>query len=257
MTVLWEEPSFSLLVKLNSSAPKQLQRFASEFNRCKPESAGESLLPAKEKYDIILYPIISPLEKMDSITSAIQMLKSPKDLSSVKSLWDPFLQITNDISKRLPAKTLQTSRLSPKLKAPVDLFVPLPFLDVDEITLQVQSFGSHENLHLDERIQQLLKATNSLLKVDKHARKSGLCARSYEVIPLGVNSVIGYLIRLGDRHLDNVLIDGVTGDVVHIDYNVCFEKGLRLRVLETVPFRLTQNVVRSRDFRRGRWFQGV
>lgn len=38
-------------------------------------------------------------------------------------------------------------------------------------------------------------------------------------------SMVGYIIGLGDRHLDNVLIDMTTGEVVHIDYNVCFEKG--------------------------------
>lgn len=37
--------------------------------------------------------------------------------------------------------------------------------------------------------------------------------------------MVGYIIGLGDRHLDNVLIDMTTGEVVHIDYNVCFEKG--------------------------------
>lgn len=30
--------------------------------------------------------------------------------------------------------------------------------------------------------------------------------------------------------------------VVHIDYNVCFEKGKTLRVPEKVPFRLTPNL---------------
>lgn len=30
--------------------------------------------------------------------------------------------------------------------------------------------------------------------------------------------------------------------VVHIDFNVCFDKGRRLRVPECVPFRLTPNV---------------
>ena len=30
--------------------------------------------------------------------------------------------------------------------------------------------------------------------------------------------------------------------VVHIDYNVCFEKGKSLRVPERVPFRMTQNI---------------
>lgn len=57
-----------------------------------------------------------------------------------------------------------------------------------------------------------------------------------------VMSMIGYIIGLGDRHLDNVLVDLSTGEVVHIDYNVCFEKGKGLRVPEKVPFRMTQNI---------------
>lgn len=62
---------------------------------------------------------------------------------------------------------------------------------------------------------------------------------SYSV---AVMSIIGYIIGLGDRHLDNVLIDLESGDLVHIDYNVCFEKGKTLRVPEKVPFRLTPNI---------------
>ncbi|XP_047110312.1 serine/threonine-protein kinase SMG1 [Schistocerca piceifrons] len=62
---------------------------------------------------------------------------------------------------------------------------------------------------------------------------------SYSV---AVMSVIGYIIGLGDRHLDNVLVDLSTGEVVHIDYNVCFEKGKTLRVPENVPFRMTSNI---------------
>lgn len=59
---------------------------------------------------------------------------------------------------------------------------------------------------------------------------------------IAVMSVIGYVIGLGDRHLDNILIDLVTGEIVHIDYNVCFEKGKTLRVPEKVPFRMTPNL---------------
>ncbi|XP_011689275.1 PREDICTED: serine/threonine-protein kinase SMG1 [Wasmannia auropunctata] len=62
---------------------------------------------------------------------------------------------------------------------------------------------------------------------------------SYSV---AVMSIIGYIIGLGDRHLDNVLVDLNTGQVVHIDYNVCFEKGKTLRVPEKVPFRMTPNI---------------
>ncbi|XP_068618740.1 serine/threonine-protein kinase SMG1 [Battus philenor] len=63
---------------------------------------------------------------------------------------------------------------------------------------------------------------------------------SYSV---AVMSIIGYIIGLGDRHLDNVLVDLTSGEVVHIDYNVCFEKGKTLRVPEKVPFRMTPNLV--------------
>ncbi|KAJ3256336.1 Serine/threonine-protein kinase smg1 [Boothiomyces macroporosus] len=60
---------------------------------------------------------------------------------------------------------------------------------------------------------------------------------------VAVMSIIGYILGLGDRHLDNILIDLEEGSIVHVDFNVCFEKGKRLRVPETVPFRLTQNIV--------------
>ncbi|KAG0313205.1 Serine/threonine-protein kinase smg1, partial [Dissophora globulifera] len=71
-------------------------------------------------------------------------------------------------------------------------------------------------------------------------RKSVQFARSTAVM-----SMIGYVIGLGDRHLDNILIDFTTGDLVHIDYNVCFEKGKRLRIPEIVPFRLSRNMLTS------------
>ncbi|CAK7329774.1 unnamed protein product [Dovyalis caffra] len=53
-------------------------------------------------------------------------------------------------------------------------------------------------------------------------------------------SIVGHILGLGDRHLDNILMDFCSGDIVHIDYNVCFDKGQRLKVPEIVPFRLTQ-----------------
>ncbi|KAK6159412.1 hypothetical protein DH2020_006726 [Rehmannia glutinosa] len=55
-------------------------------------------------------------------------------------------------------------------------------------------------------------------------------------------SIVGHILGLGDRHLDNILIDFCTGDIVHIDYNVCFDKGQRLKIPEIVPFRLTQTI---------------
>ncbi|GJW26893.1 serine/threonine-protein kinase SMG1, partial [Tanacetum coccineum] len=55
-------------------------------------------------------------------------------------------------------------------------------------------------------------------------------------------SMVGHILGLGDRHLDNILLDFHSGDIVHIDYNVCFDKGQRLKVPEIVPFRMTQTI---------------
>jgi hypothetical protein len=77
----------------------------------------------------------------------------------------------------------------------------------------------------------LLSSVSSLHYVNKHR----LFAQSVAAM-----SVIGYILGLGDRHLDNVLLDPTNGQIVHIDYNVCFERGHYLRVPERVPFRLTR-----------------
>ncbi|KAL6843536.1 hypothetical protein ACP4OV_026598 [Aristida adscensionis] len=59
---------------------------------------------------------------------------------------------------------------------------------------------------------------------------------------LAAMSMVGHILGLGDRHLDNILMDFSSGDVVHIDYNICFDKGKRLKIPEIVPFRLTQTI---------------
>ena len=56
-------------------------------------------------------------------------------------------------------------------------------------------------------------------------------------------SMLGYVIGLGDRHLNNILIDQSTGEAVHIDLGICFEQGKYLPIPELVPFRLTRDVI--------------
>ncbi|KAJ7639483.1 hypothetical protein FB45DRAFT_977215 [Roridomyces roridus] len=58
-----------------------------------------------------------------------------------------------------------------------------------------------------------------------------------------VMSMVGFILGLGDRHGENILLDVNTGDVVHVDFNCLFEKGKTLETPERVPFRLTQNVI--------------
>ena len=41
---------------------------------------------------------------------------------------------------------------------------------------------------------------------------------------VAVSSIVGHILGLGDRHLSNILIDRVTGEVVHIDLGIAFEQ---------------------------------
>lgn len=59
---------------------------------------------------------------------------------------------------------------------------------------------------------------------------------------LAVMSIVGYLIGVGDRHLDNIMLNKNTGMIMHIDFDCMFEKGKKLSVPEIVPFRLTPNL---------------
>ena len=62
---------------------------------------------------------------------------------------------------------------------------------------------------------------------------------------VAVMSIIGYILGLGDRHLENILMDLNSGQIIHIDFNVCFDKGKTLRIPELVPFRLSPNLVNA------------
>ncbi|KAL0950115.1 hypothetical protein HGRIS_010112 [Hohenbuehelia grisea] len=70
-----------------------------------------------------------------------------------------------------------------------------------------------------------------------------LAARMAYGRTLAVMSMVGFVLGLGDRHSENLMMCTVSGDVVHVDFNCIFEKGKSLEQPETVPFRLTQNLV--------------
>ncbi|KAF8854843.1 hypothetical protein BDZ45DRAFT_627136 [Acephala macrosclerotiorum] len=56
-------------------------------------------------------------------------------------------------------------------------------------------------------------------------------------------SILGHVVGLGDRHGHNILLDSKSGEVVHIDLGIAFEMGRVLPVPETIPFRLTRDIV--------------
>ena len=46
----------------------------------------------------------------------------------------------------------------------------------------------------------------------------------------------GYIIGLGDRHSQNILLDTRSAEVVHIDLGIAFEQGRFLNTPELVRF---------------------
>nr|CAD7572388.1 unnamed protein product [Timema californicum] len=60
---------------------------------------------------------------------------------------------------------------------------------------------------------------------------------------VATSSMIGYILGLGDRHVKNILLDKTTAEIIHIDFGIAFEQGKILPTPETVPFRLTRDIV--------------
>eukprot|EP00092_Neocalanus_flemingeri_P036099 GFUD01039303.1.p1 GENE.GFUD01039303.1~~GFUD01039303.1.p1 ORF type:complete len:867 (+),score=277.66 GFUD01039303.1:193-2601(+) len=70
-----------------------------------------------------------------------------------------------------------------------------------------------------------------------------LMARMAYTRTTAVMSMMGYIIGLGDRHLENINVDTTNGHTFHVDMNCLFNKGETMEVPEVVPFRLTHNMV--------------
>ncbi|KAL1916083.1 uncharacterized protein VTP21DRAFT_6087 [Calcarisporiella thermophila] len=72
---------------------------------------------------------------------------------------------------------------------------------------------------------------------------SWLASRLAYATTLAVMSMVGFILGLGDRHGENILFDELSGDIIHVDFNCLFDKGLAFEKPEKVPFRLTHNLV--------------
>eukprot|EP01127_Copromyxa_protea_P021217 TRINITY_DN7249_c0_g1_i1.p1 TRINITY_DN7249_c0_g1~~TRINITY_DN7249_c0_g1_i1.p1 ORF type:complete len:2507 (+),score=519.55 TRINITY_DN7249_c0_g1_i1:98-7618(+) len=84
-----------------------------------------------------------------------------------------------------------------------------------------------------------LNSQNSELWLDK---------RTTYTSSLAVMSMVGYILGLGDRHPNNLMLNRNSGKVIHIDFGDCFEVAmLRDKFAEKVPFRLTRMLIQAME----------
>eukprot|EP01083_Nonionella_stella_P007613 21942_1 len=82
----------------------------------------------------------------------------------------------------------------------------------------------------------------SLIHMSRN-KESYVQLRSRFCKTLSVYTITGYILGIGDRHLDNYLVDESTGQVIGIDFGAAFGYGLGLPVPELMPCRLTRQFV--------------
>ncbi|XP_050299177.1 serine/threonine-protein kinase Tor [Anthonomus grandis grandis] len=65
---------------------------------------------------------------------------------------------------------------------------------------------------------------------------------------LAVMSMVGYILGLGDRHPSNIMLDRLSGKILHIDFGDCFEVAMdREKFPEKIPFRLTRMLINAME----------
>lgn len=171
------------------------------------------------------------------------------------------LKVSTDASAASTSSTASSTSASPKFQSPFQAFFYKAQLKLSEVGLApvpqpgvpARASTLPPRREWPEKVakqifEEMLRDTPSDVfwkamwawsgDVETHARTVSRYNRS-----MATMSIVGYVLGLGDRHLDNLLLDMSTGDVVHIDYNICFEAGLTLAVPEVIPFRLTPNLV--------------
>lgn len=115
--------------------------------------------------------------------------------------------------------------------------------------LHSKCYGDFDNLplmHKVELFKQVLEETSGrdlakMLWLKSKTSDVWVERRANFTKSMAVMSMVGYILGLGDRHPSNLMLDRITGRVVHIDFGDCFEiTKNRSKYPEIIPFRLTR-----------------
>lgn len=118
-----------------------------------------------------------------------------------------------------------------------------------EHRIMLQMAPDYDNLTLMQKVEVFSYAMDNttgkdlyrVLWLKSKSSESWLQRRTNYTRSLAVMSMVGYILGLGDRHPSNLMLDRITGKVVHIDFGDCFEVAMhREKYPERVPFRLTR-----------------
>ncbi|KAM6497086.1 phosphatidylinositol 3-kinase [Amanita muscaria] len=125
-----------------------------------------------------------------------------------------------------------------------------------EYRLMLQMAPDYENLTLLQKVEVFEYALENTTGQDLYRvlwlksdnSEHWLERRATYTRSLAVNSMVGHILGLGDRHPSNVLLERRTGKVVHIDFGDCFEVAMhREKFPEKVPFRLTRMLTHAME----------
>ena len=118
-----------------------------------------------------------------------------------------------------------------------------------EHRIMLQMAPDYDNLTLMQKVEVFGYALDNttgqdlyrVLWLKSKSSEAWLDRRTNYTRSLGVMSMAGYILGLGDRHPSNLMLDRITGKIVHIDFGDCFEVAMkREKYPERVPFRLTR-----------------
>ncbi|KAF9240696.1 phosphatidylinositol 3-kinase [Melanogaster broomeanus] len=125
-----------------------------------------------------------------------------------------------------------------------------------EYRLMLQMAPDYENLTLLQKVEVFEYALENTTGQDLYRvlwlksvnSEHWLERRATYTRSLAVNSMVGHILGLGDRHPSNLLLERSTGKVVHIDFGDCFEVAMhREKFPEKIPFRLTRMLTHAME----------
>ena len=129
-----------------------------------------------------------------------------------------------------------------------------PILDNLQVTIQMAP--DYENLILLQKIEVFEYALENTTGQDLYRvlwlkslnSEHWLERRATYTRSLAVNSMVGHILGLGDRHPSNLMLERNTGKLVHIDFGDCFEVAMhREKFPEKIPFRLTRMLTHAME----------